>query len=111
MTARAVIRSVVMPMAAKSCYLGIGKKSNRSKCARSAKCWRQNDIMKYLTKIYWSDEDEAYVAEVPALQGCISHGDTYAEAARNIEEAMEAWLESASKHQDPIPDPDRALPG
>ncbi|MDR1303672.1 MAG: type II toxin-antitoxin system HicB family antitoxin [Verrucomicrobiales bacterium] len=64
--------------------------------------------MKYLTKIWWSDEDEAFVAEVPALAGCSSHGDTREEAARNIEEAMEAWLGSAKKHGDPIPAPDLA---
>ncbi len=65
--------------------------------------------MKYLTKIYWSEEDEAYVAEVPALHGCVSHGGTYAEAAENIQEAMEIWLESAQKHSDPIPEPDIAM--
>jgi len=64
--------------------------------------------MKYLTKIYWSDDDEAYVAEVPALAGCVSHGESYEEAARNIQEAMELWLESAKKHGDPIPEPDIA---
>lgn len=64
--------------------------------------------MKYLTKIYWSNDDEAYVAEVPALAGCLSHGSTYEEAARNIREAMELWLESAAKHGDPVPEPDLA---
>lgn len=64
--------------------------------------------MKYLAKIYWSEEDESYVAEVPALPGCVSHGDTYEKAARNIREAMEVWLESAKRHSDPIPEPDLA---
>lgn len=63
-------------------------------------------IMKYLTKIYWSDDDEAYVAEVPALPGCAAHGDSYEEAARNVHEAMNAWLECARHHGDPIPEPD-----
>lgn len=65
--------------------------------------------MKYLAKIYWSDEDQAYVAKVPALQGCVSHGETYAKAAANIEEAMEGWLDSAARHEDPIPEPDLAM--
>lgn len=65
--------------------------------------------MKYLTKIYWSEEDAAYVAEVPALRGCVSHGATYAEAAAHIEEAMGLWLESAGRHHDPIPTPDLAM--
>ncbi len=45
--------------------------------------------MKYLTKITWSDDDEAYVAEVPALRGCMAHGDSYQKAAEEIVEAME----------------------
>ena len=64
--------------------------------------------MKYLTKIYWSDEDDCYVAEVPALRGCVSHGETYEKTARNIREAMELWLESAHRHSDPVPEPDLA---
>ncbi|MBX9578315.1 MAG: type II toxin-antitoxin system HicB family antitoxin [Chthoniobacterales bacterium] len=62
--------------------------------------------MKYLTKIYWSDEDEAYVAEVPSLPGCIAHGSSYEQAARHIRLAMELWLGSAKRHHDPIPEPD-----
>lgn len=64
--------------------------------------------MKYLVKIHWSDEDQAYIAHVPALPGCISHGDTYQEAAAMIEDAAAAWLASAAKHDDPIPEPDLA---
>jgi len=63
---------------------------------------------KYMVKIYWSDEDEAYVAEVPALPGCVSHGETYPKAAKNIQEAMSLWLASAKKHGDPIPETDIA---
>jgi len=62
--------------------------------------------MKYLTKIYWSDEDEAYIAEVPSLPGCVAHGVSYEQAARNIRVAMELWLGSAKRHHDPIPEPD-----
>jgi len=64
--------------------------------------------VKYLTKIYWSEEDEAYVAEVPALRGCVAHGRTYARAAAAIEEAMELWVESANRHGDPVPEEDLA---
>ena len=61
---------------------------------------------KYPTRIYWSDDDEAFVAEVPSLPGCVSHGDTLAEAAANAQEAIELWLESAGRHGDGIPEPD-----
>ena len=64
---------------------------------------------RYLTNIYWSDEDEAFVARVPALPGCVSHGDTFSEAATNIEEAAELWLESAERHGDRVPSPDPVL--
>lgn len=63
---------------------------------------------RYVTKIYWSDEDEAFVAEIPALPGCVAHGETMEEAAREIGIACELWLESAARHGDPIPEPDRA---
>jgi predicted RNase H-like HicB family nuclease len=64
--------------------------------------------MKYLTKIYWSDEDDAYIATVPALPGCIAHGATLEEAAANIRDCTELWLASAMQHKDPVPEPDLA---
>ncbi|MFQ3577664.1 MAG: type II toxin-antitoxin system HicB family antitoxin [Verrucomicrobiia bacterium] len=65
--------------------------------------------IQYATKIYWSEEDGAFVAEVPALDGCLAHGETYEEAVSNIQEAMKLWLESAEKHNDPIPEADNDL--
>jgi len=62
----------------------------------------------YLIKIWYSDEDKCYLAEVPALRGCFTHGATYAKAAANAQEAMEVWLESANRHGDPVPEPDIA---
>jgi len=49
------------------------------------------------------DEGEVYVAEVPALPGCISQGYTRAEAVDNAKEAIEAYLESLAAHGDPVP--------
>ena len=51
------------------------------------------------------DEDGMYVAEVPSLPGCISQGKTREEATGNIREAIEAYLESLKKHNEPIPPP------
>ena len=65
-------------------------------------------INRYLTRVYWSDEDEAYVAEVQALPGCVAHGDSMEEAAKAIQEATELWIESANRHRDPVPEPDLA---
>lgn len=49
------------------------------------------------------DEDGIYVAEVPALPGCISQGQTRAEAVENIKEAIAAYLESLDAHGEPVP--------
>ena len=51
------------------------------------------------------DEDGVFVAEVPALPGCISQGNTRAEAVANIKEAIAAYLESLQKHGEPVPPP------
>ena len=49
------------------------------------------------------DEDGVFVAEVPSLPGCISQGDTRAEALANVKEAIEAYLESLEAHGEPVP--------
>ena len=49
------------------------------------------------------DEDGIFVAQVPALPGCISQGETRAVALKNIQEAIEAYLESLKKHDEPVP--------
>lgn len=58
--------------------------------------------MKYRVLIE-PDEDGVYVAEVPALPGCISQGRTRAEAVANIKEAIAAYLESLKAHNEPVP--------
>jgi len=60
--------------------------------------------MKYRVLIE-QDEDGVFVAEVPSLPGCISQGDTREEAIKNIQEAMEGYLESLKVHDEPIPPP------
>ncbi len=49
------------------------------------------------------DEGGIFVAEVPALPGCISQGSTRSEASTNIKEAIEGYLESLNKHNEPVP--------
>jgi len=51
------------------------------------------------------DEDGVFVAEVPALPGCVSQGNTRTEAVANIKEAIAAYLESLQKHGEPVPPP------
>ncbi len=50
---------------------------------------------KYDIIIYWSEEDEAFIAEVPELIGCNAHGPTYEDAIREVQAAMDLWVETA----------------
>jgi len=45
--------------------------------------------------VYWSFEDNAFVAEVPELAGCMADGQTYVEAVQNAETAIDEWIETA----------------
>lgn len=55
--------------------------------------------------IYWSDEDQAFLAEAPELPGCMAHGDSYEEALHNVRDVMTFWLDVAREQNDPIPTP------
>ena len=59
---------------------------------------------RYEVLIYWSNEDECYVAEVPELPGCSAHGGSYDEALKNAQEAMRLWLDTACEDGAPIPE-------
>jgi predicted RNase H-like HicB family nuclease len=50
--------------------------------------------------IYWSDEDSAFVAEVPELPGCMAHGATHAAALKNAKAAMRLWIKTAQEFGD-----------
>jgi len=63
------------------------------------------DIPKYEVIIYWSKDDNCYLAEVPELPGCMADGKTINEAAVNIEVIISEWIECALSDGDPIPIP------
>ncbi|MDE0703161.1 MAG: type II toxin-antitoxin system HicB family antitoxin [Rhodospirillaceae bacterium] len=60
---------------------------------------------RYGIVLYWSDEDRAFVAEVPELPGCMAHGDTQEAALRNINDAMDFWIDTARELRDRVPEP------
>jgi len=60
---------------------------------------------KYEIIIYWSNEDQVFVAEVPELPGCMAHGDTQELALANGHQAIQLWIDSAREFGDPIPEP------
>ncbi len=62
-------------------------------------------MVKYEVIIYWSKEDEAFVAEVPELPGCAADGASYQEALANAETIIREWIETAKELGRPIPEP------
>jgi len=64
-----------------------------------------NNNYKYEIIIYWSDEDEAFIAEVPELPGCAADGSTYTEALANVDVIIQEWIETARELGRGIPEP------
>jgi predicted RNase H-like HicB family nuclease len=62
-------------------------------------------VHKYGIIIYWSNEDQAFVAEVPELPGCMAHGTTQEAALAQANEAIQLWVDTAGEFGDPIPEP------
>ncbi|OGP82647.1 MAG: hypothetical protein A2Z08_03520 [Deltaproteobacteria bacterium RBG_16_54_11] len=60
---------------------------------------------KYEIIIFWSEEDNAFVAEVPELPGCMADGKTYQEALENAEQIIDEWIETAQEEGRLIPQP------
>ncbi|CAA9348845.1 MAG: hypothetical protein AVDCRST_MAG68-3457 [uncultured Gemmatimonadetes bacterium] len=60
---------------------------------------------RYEVIIYWSDEDQSFLAEVPELPGCAADGATYAEAISNVEIIIRQWIETAEVLGRPVPQP------
>ena len=62
-------------------------------------------MSKYEIIIYWSEEYQAFIAEVPELPGCATDGATYKEALTNVEVIIQEWIETAKELGRPIPQP------
>ena len=61
--------------------------------------------IRYELIIYWSEEDQAFIVEVPELFGCMADGETYQEAVQNAEIIIQEWIETAKELGRPIPQP------
>ena len=61
--------------------------------------------MKYGIILYWSNDDNVYIAEVPELSGYMADGPTAAEALCNMERIAQEWVETAQKLGRPVPEP------
>jgi predicted RNase H-like HicB family nuclease len=62
-------------------------------------------MFKYEIIIYWSNEDNCFIAEVPELSGCIAHGYSHEEALKNAKEAIQLWIDTAKEFGYSIPEP------
>lgn len=62
-------------------------------------------MQKHEIIIYWSNEDQVFVAEAPELPGCMAHGKTDELALKNIKEAVQLWIDTAREFGDPVPEP------
>ena len=62
-------------------------------------------MSKYEVIIYWSKDDQSFIAEVPELPGCAADGSTYQEALANVESVIQEWIETAKDLGRPIPEP------
>ena len=65
--------------------------------------------LRYEIILYWSEEDRAFIAEVPELPGCAADGKTYQEALHNVEIIMQEWIETAEELGRKIPEPKQRL--
>ena len=61
--------------------------------------------LKYEVIIYWSADDEAFIAEVPELPGCTADGDTPQAALASVDVVAREWIETARELGRPIPEP------
>ncbi len=60
---------------------------------------------RYEVILYWSEEDNAYIAEVPELAGCAADGSSYQDALANVEIVIQEWIETARELGRDVPEP------
>ncbi|MEH2111116.1 type II toxin-antitoxin system HicB family antitoxin [Nostoc sp.] len=61
-------------------------------------------MFRYEIILYWSELDQAFIAEVPELSGCAADGNSYQEALHNVELVVQEWIETAKDLGRPIPE-------
>jgi len=65
--------------------------------------YKNENAVRFL--IYWSKEDQSFIAEIPELHGCMADGQSYQEALSKAETVIEEWIETALQLKRPIPEP------
>ena len=73
----------------------------------------QNDLVdlvkQYPVEIFYSEEDQCFIANAPDLKYCSAHGKSREEALQEVEIAMSAWIESALEHNETLPKPSNKI--
>ena len=64
-------------------------------------------MFKYEMTMCWSEDNQAYLAEVPELPGCMAHGDSDEAALANVQDAIQLWIDTAFEFGDFVPEPKR----
>lgn len=62
-------------------------------------------MFKYEVIVYWSSDDETFIAEVPELPGCMADGSTYEEAIKNVQVIISEWIDTAKELNREVPEP------
>ncbi len=62
-------------------------------------------MYKYEIILYWSNDDQTFIAEVPELPGCLAHGDSQEAALTAVRDAIQLWIDTANEFGDPVPVP------
>jgi predicted RNase H-like HicB family nuclease len=83
----------------------LSSRSGRCCSGTASEVWAMSDDYRYEIIMYWSEEDQAVIAEVPELSGCAADGTTYQEALANVQVIITEWIETAKELGRPIPQP------
>lgn len=62
-------------------------------------------MYRYQMIIFWSEEDQLFVVDVPELAGCMAHGESPDEAVKNVQDAMALWIDTTREYGEPVPEP------
>lgn len=85
--------------------INLQPKASRSGVSWSHTTWENPMSVKYELVIYWSDDDQSFVVEVPELPGCMADGETYEQAVTNAQQVIREWIDTAVELGRPIPEP------
>lgn len=79
--------------------------SKKKRPVRTRTRSKMTNNIRYEIILYWSEEDQSFIAEVPELPGCAADGATYQEAVANVEVVIQEWIQTARELGRAVPEP------